>query len=351
MPEPKSAKKVSTRNTKEELVAAYQDLAKQMDGREAKAKDKLEEKATQEAVMVADSLSTEEIARMAGTLKGEVGKLLGQLGDRMEEEINKYRLVKRAVQAKDKELAEIHEIERSASSLEALLEAQHNKREEFETEMAAAQEELTREIETLRAAWDKERKQHDAEQKEREAAEAKRREREKEEYRYSFVREQIQARDQFDDQKAKLEREAENRKETLEREVAERERAVTLREADLGSLRTKVDAFPKEIETAVARAIKETTDRLSAESRNREELTKKEFAGERNVLNTKIEALESKVGEQNDQLKQLSQRLEKAYAQVQEIAVRAIEGSGISKSLASLQQLLSDQAKRPAAEK
>ena len=351
MPEPKGSKKVSTRNTKEELVSAYQDLAKQMEGREAKAKDKLEEKATEEALAVADSLSTEEIAKLAGTLKGEVGKLLAQLGDRMEEEINKYRLVKRAVLAKDKELAEIHEIQRSASSLEALLEAQHNKRDEFESEMEAARDEITGEIDTLRAAWEKEKKQHETEQKERDSTEAKRREREKEEYKYSFVREQIQARDQFDDQKAKLEREAEIRKETLEREVAERERAVSLREADLDSLRKKVDAFPKDLETAVARAIKETSDRLSTESKNREELAKKEFAGERNVLATKIEAFEGKVAEQTDQLKQQSQRLEKAYAQVQEIAVRAIEGSGISKSLASLQQLLSEQSKRPAAEK
>ena len=66
---------------------------------------------------------------------------------------------------------------------------------------------------------------------------------------------------------------------------------------------------------------------------------------------TKIESLEAKVAEQNDQLNKLSQRLEKAYGQVQEIAVRAIEGSGISKSLASLQQLLSEQTKRPPQEK
>ena len=42
---------------------------------------------------------------------------------------------------------------------------------------------------------------------------------------------------------------------------------------------------------------------------------------------------------------------EKAYAQVQEIAVRAIEGSAGAKQLASLQQLLADQARKPAAER
>jgi hypothetical protein len=37
---------------------------------------------------------------------------------------------------------------------------------------------------------------------------------------------------------------------------------------------------------------------------------------------------------------------EKAYAQVQEIAVRAIEGSASTKQLANLQQLFSDQVRK-----
>ena len=65
MPERKVIKKVSPRNTKEELVAAYQELAKQLDERQSKAQEKAEEKANQEAVAVADSFSTGEIARQA----------------------------------------------------------------------------------------------------------------------------------------------------------------------------------------------------------------------------------------------------------------------------------------------
>ncbi|HEV3205015.1 MAG TPA: hypothetical protein VGY77_11555 [Gemmataceae bacterium] len=326
-------------------------MAKQLDEREARTRDKADEKANQEAVAVADSLSNTEIAKQAGTLKAEVGKLLTDLSDRMEEELNKYRLLKKAVQAKDKELAEIYEIQRSASSLEALIEAQHDKRQEFDTEMARTKEDLTDEIETLRSAWEQEKKRHEAELKDRDGAESKRREREKEEYRYVFAREQNVARDQYEDQKGKLEREIQYRKEALERDLAQREQAIAQRETELESLRKKVEGFPKELDQATARAIKETTDRLVAEAKSRAELAGKEFTGERNVLTTKIEALEAKVAEQNDQLNKLSQRMEKAYGQVQEIAVRAIEGSGITKSLASLQQLLSEQSKRPAQEK
>ena len=107
----------------------------------------------------------------------------------------------------------------------------------------------------------------------------------------------------------------------------------------MNELRKKVTAFPKESETAVAKAIKETTDRLNLEAKNREELVKKEFIGERNVLTTRIESLEKSVKEQNEQIAKLSQQLEKAYQQVQEIAVKTIEGSSTIKSFANLQTM------------
>jgi hypothetical protein len=69
------------------------------------------------------------------------------------------------------------------------------------------------------------------------------------------------------------------------------------------------------------------------------------------VLTTRIAALEQTVQEQAQRLSGLSQQAEKAYGQVQEIAVRAIEGSGSAKQLANLQQLLAEQARKAAGER
>lgn len=112
-----------------------------------------------------------------------------------------------------------------------------------------------------------------------------------------------------------------------------------------------MNVFPKELEAAVSKAIKETTDRLSLEAKNKEELMKKEFIGERNVLMTRIESLEKIVKEQNEQITQLSQQLEKAYQQVQEIVVKTIEGSSTLKSFTNLQQWVSEQMKKTSQER
>lgn len=346
-------RRINMKNTKEEMLEAYNEVLQQLKEKRAaelKPEEEIEEKKIKGAVEVTDSLSTEGIVREVSTLKLEIGGLLTQLSDRLEEEVSKYRQVKQAVEAKQQELQDIYEIEKSALSLSALIEAQHQKRQQTEAELAARKEELSREIETLRVEWGKEKKVHDAEIRERGADEQKRREREKEEYLYAFQREQQLAREQFGDEKARLEREITYRREQMEKELADREKAVAEKETELNELRKQVSAFPKELQSAVNKAVTEAIQRVESEARNREELLKKEFDGERNVLNTRVESLEKTVAEQNEHIAKLSQQVEKAYSQVQDIAIKAIEGTSRSQPLTNLQQLMAEQARKQSQE-
>jgi hypothetical protein len=347
-------KKLSLSNTKQEMLEAYNAVLKQMEAQreaELKPEKRLEEKKSKEVIQVAESLSSEGVAREISTLKIETSKTLAQISDRLEEEVNKFKAIQSAIALKEKELQELYEIERSAVTLAALIESQNQKRESFESEMAEKKETLNQEIEALRAEREREKNDYEAEIKERDMAEKKRRDREKEEYEYSFKRDQKIAKDKFEDEKAKLEKEIQIKKEQMENELKAREKVIAEREEELNELKKKVAAFPKEMEMAVAKAIKETTDRLNLEAKNREELVKKEFIGERNVLTTRIESLEKIVKEQSEQIAKFSQQLEKAYQQVQDIAVKTIEGSSSIKSFATLQQWVSEQMRKSPQEK
>lgn len=347
-------KRLTLSNTKQEMLEAYNALLKQLEAQregELKPEKRLEEKKAKEVVQVAESLSTEGVSRGISNLKIEISKMLAQISDRLEEEVNKFKAIQSAIALKEKELQELYEIERSALSLVALIESQNQKREAFEREMAEKKEALTQEIEALRREKEEEKKRYEEELKERDLMEKKRREREKEEYEYAFKREQKLAKDRFEDEKAKLEREIQLKREQMESELKEREKAIAEREEELNELRKRVNNFPKELEAAVNKAIKETTERLNLEAKNREELMKKEFMGERNVLTTRIESLEKIVKEQNEQIAKLSQQLEKAYQQVQEIAVKTIEGASVGKSISNLQQWMAEQMRKSPQEK
>lgn len=313
--------------------------------------EKLATKAITEAVTAAEELSNRGVVQSIGELKSSIGRLLGELSDRLEEQVARYTQVQKAIIAKENELKDIYEIQRSASTLTALIDAHAQQREKMEQEITAAKEQLEREVAQTRESWQQEKQQREAEMKERDAAEQKRREREKEEYRYSFSREQQQAKDQFADQMAKAQKEWDERKAKLEADLAQRQQTIKSQEQEVNELRHKVEAFPKELDAVTAKVIKETTARLQQEALAREQLLKQEFEGQKNVQTTRIASLEQQVAEQAERLTKLLGQAEKAYAQVQEIAVRAIEGSASAKQLAHLQQLLAEQGRKPASER
>ena len=349
-PEPQG---ISMKNTKTEMINAYNEvleLLKEKRAAELKPDRVIEEKKIQEVVEVADSLSTEGVAQEVSTLRLEIGRLLGDLSDRLEGQVAKYRQVKQAVEVRENELEEIYGIEKSALSLAALIEAQQQRRQQTETELTERKEELTLEIETLRANWKQEKETHEAEIKERDAGEQKRREREREEYTYSFQREQQLAGERFEDEQARQDRELVNRREQMEKELADRERTIVERENELSELRKQVSAFPKELETALSHAVTQATQRVEAEASSREELLRKEFDGERNVLVTRTESLEKTVAEQGEQIARLSRQVENAYNQVQDIATKAIEGASQAKTIGNLQQWMAEQSRQASKE-
>ncbi len=202
-----------------------------------------------------------------------------QISDKLEDEVNRLNGIQKAIDIKEEEIKELYEIEKSAAALAALIEAQNQKRQEFESEMAVKKDDLMREIEKTRAEWKKEK------------------------------------------------------------------------EEELNELRQKMSVFPKELETAVNKAVKEATEKITAEAKNREQLMNKEFEGERGVLTTRIESLEKTVKRQSEQIAKLSAQLENSYQKVEDIAVKAIDGSSNLKSLANLQQMMADQTKGQSQEK
>jgi hypothetical protein len=105
------------------------------------------------------------------------------------------------------------------------------------------------------------------------------------------------------------------------------------------------------LETAVTQAAKEATERLKLEAKNREDLLRKEFEGERNVLTARNETLEKVNKDVFAANAKLAQQLEAAYQKVQDIAEKTVEGTSQAKTLADLQKLLVEQSRKGGSEK
>ena len=132
MAEKTASKKRSSRQTMVERVAEAEKAVAERKEVEAKPEERLAAKAVRDAVAVADALSSEDLVRSIGEMKATIARTLTQLSDRLEEEMGKYSQIRRAIAAKDAELEEIYEIQRTASTLLAIMETHQRKQEEME---------------------------------------------------------------------------------------------------------------------------------------------------------------------------------------------------------------------------
>jgi len=290
------------------------------------------------AALMEDAKGVQDIA----ALKTALGRMLGQLAEQLDAELQKFQAVQKAVALKEQELKEFYEIEKNVQTLAALLEAQTQERAAFEEEKAHEREDLETAMAETRERWQKEKADYDLAVKAQKEADKKLRDREREEYEYAFSREKALAQNQFLDEKAAQEKELATAREAAGKELAEREHLVAEHEIELKELRAAVEKLAKERDLAVKQAVDALREKLGGEHKAQIELLQKTFDGERGVLATKLQAMEGTVKEQTAQLTKANAQLEAAYGKVQDIAVKALEGSANAKTIQGLHSLLTE---------
>ena len=117
------------------------------------------------------------------------------------------------------------------------------------------------------------------------------------------------------------------------------------REEELTRLRKESEAFPKRLE-AEANAAAERTRRESDARLQQETLVmKKDAEAEKRFGELRVKTLEETVAHQQAQIAALEKQLADAKQQVQDIAVKAIEGASGAKALSHINQIAMEQAK------
>lgn len=325
------SKAISEKSTKNEILDAYHELlAKVREQKSIDAKAVKKEAEEQQIVKTASDNSVEHIVKRHADLKLEIVNSMDSLEEKLIKEYKKLTELQQAIEVQAKLLKEIYQITAEAESLSALVLAQQEKENAFDLQMEQKKGDFEAEMAQKRAQWKKEQDEYETAKKERDAQLKKERTREEEEYAYNLQLARKKDSDEYETKKAALEKELTERKASYERELAEREQAVALREKELEDLRAKVESFPKELERAIKETEKTINERFEFKSRHEKELTAKEIEGERRLSQQTIEALQRKIDEQGEQVRQLTQRANEATLQVQAIAIKAIEGASSS---------------------
>ena len=163
------AQEISAKNTKNEILQAYNELLKKV--REDKPVDRQAEKKKEEekaVVRSASQHSIEQIVRGLADIKLDIGKSFDNLEEQLVIQYKKLSELQQAISIETKRLEEIHEIKVNADSLAALLMAQKEKRGAFEAEIEQKKKEFDQGMAEKRLKWEKEQAEFEAAKKERE---------------------------------------------------------------------------------------------------------------------------------------------------------------------------------------
>jgi hypothetical protein len=325
-------KELSSKSTKNELFDAYNELlekVKNQSSQDRKSIKETEEKT--ETVRVASLNSDEKIVKNIAELKLNIGSSLDKMEELLMTEYKKLTKLQDSIKIEKQNLSDLYEITSNVHSLEALIQAQKEKKNQFEEEMETKKNEFDIMMKMKKQLWENEQKEKDQTLKEQESQYKKQKQREEDENNYTLQLTRKKEQDTYDAKKDLKEKELAEKIMTVEKNLTEREFIIAAKEKEYAEMKSKVDNFPKELEKSLKDAEKTVTEKMERTYKFEAELKAMEIEGAQKLKEQIITTLQSKIKEQETLVAQLTTKADSAGAQVKDIAVKAIEGASATR--------------------
>jgi hypothetical protein len=358
------AKKPTDKNTKAEILQAYEELLKE----QAALKTQLEQKPTEKPSApkeqpkpepktepkIAMTQTTTIQQKMNNTIQSLANIQLGfgsaanELSEQLTTKAAKLAEIQQVVSEEVAQLSELHNLEVSEDILDTLIQSYEDNEKAYQEEYSQRYEVLSQELLELNNNWQKEQEEHQRNIKERNENLNRTRQRDAAEYKYDLELQRKLTNDEYAQEQKLLNNQLEEEKQTTEKQWSEREKIIADREKEFAELKAKVEAFPKDKETAIKKATEEGKGIATYQAKVKSDLYGKEVEGQKRFYEQRLQSLEQTITNQQTRLENLSRQLESALRQVQDLAVKAIEGSSNVNSYQAMKEIALEQAKSQA---
>ncbi len=325
--------KRSRPEVQKEFAAIQEEVEQERESPDAKGDEvaRLHDAEVRQAV---EGVTVENVVQRITGLGLEVSRALAGLSGKLTEEVQLLASVREAVELERRELERLHKIDVAATALDQMV-------QEYEREKQA----LSAEIAGQRAAWEEETARTERERKEQEEGLKKQRQREIDDYEYKKSLERKKAQDKYDEEVRLAEKKNQEKQEALEKGWQQREAVLKEREEELKSLRKDAEGFPARLQKEAQAAAEQARREVEARFEQQTMVLKKDAETERRLAELRVKTYEEAVARQEAQIAALEKQLAEAKQQVQDIAVRAIDGASGSKALSHINQIAMEQAK------
>jgi chromosome segregation ATPase len=332
-PPPRSHRAKAKADVDREFATLRQDTLADLQNADKKTADaqRLAEQDTRAAI---EGVTVDSVVQEVAALGLRVGNALSDLSAQLVAEVRQLEQVRSVLALERRELERLHQIDIAATAIDMLVQDYDQRKRALDGEVSAA-----------RATWDAEESERARADKEFDDALKKQRQREAEDFEYRKALERKKAQDKYDEEQRLVEKKNRERQDTLEKSWQEREAALKAQEDELKRLKKEVDGFPQRLHDDVARAVAETTAAVRRDAEQQVQLSAKDRESESRVAELTIRTHEETLARQSQQIAALQKQVDEAKQQVQEIAVKAIEGASGARALAHVNQIAIEQAK------
>ena len=241
-----------------------------------------------------------------------------------EELIKKFKDLEVAIIAEEEKLKNLYGIENELNELTLVINAGKDCITEIENKKITKTQELNNEIKELEIKYNQKSEELQTQYEEMAKKLKVEREREKEEYEYKTKREREISNNKWNDEKIERENKLSKAEEETMRLLADASDKVKY----IKELEEKVNEIPSLLEKEYIRGKKEITLELEREHKYKTELLVKDYTNQIDRLNDKIETLKEEIINVNSLNKSLQEKMDKAYAELKELATKTVESAG-----------------------
>ncbi|MDR0754035.1 MAG: hypothetical protein LBF04_01455 [Prevotellaceae bacterium] len=319
---------VSEKSTKAEILKAYEALLKEIQNAKNDIPKQVQEEKQKTATLEKVSgITSEGIIKNIGDLKTSLNSSLDGMLQSLTDEFKKLEEIRAAIILEKKTLEDLYSLSANTDSLAAMLLVQKEKKENFEKTMKETEAAFANEMAEKKAQWELETVKQKAGEKEYAEDVIKRHKREEEEYAYNLKIKRQKEQDEYDSRKFQLEKELADKKTNFEQEISHRETALKNAEAELTELRKNNAEFPTKLDKALKDRETELSKQLQGKYDFEIKLIEKQNEADIRLKDQIITSLQEKIKEKQEQLKEYTDKANRAEASVKDIAVKAIENT------------------------
>ncbi|MDJ0734258.1 MAG: hypothetical protein QNJ47_09315 [Nostocaceae cyanobacterium] len=350
-----ATRKPNAKNTKAEILQAYEELLKEKAALKSQIDQKAKNSASNQTPKPEVKMSTNQPSNVQqkmnfiidglGKIQLGFGSAASELSEQLSTQASKLAAIQENVGNEVEGLKTLHNLEMSENTLDNLIQTYEENSKVYEEEFNNRSETLLQELESQKDSWFKEQEEYQRNIKERNDNLNKTRQRDAAEYKYDLELQRKLEMDEYEQQQKELYQQLQEYQQEIEKQWTEREKAISEREKQYEEYKSQVEAFPKEKEAAIKKATEQGKGIAHYQAKVKADLYATEVEGQKRFYEQRLQSLETTITNQETRIKNLSTQLESALKQVQDLAVKAIEGSANVNSYQAMKEIALEQAK------